>query len=306
MEQIFSYFASDPGAVATILAALIALIGTIITALIRNPHTLGAILTSLASIVKFALICGVIIAIVAGGIALFNKYYQTKQGHSTGRVKSQEDRTTDKERTNTTSEVNATENDEQNIISMVPPWDIEGSGPEVSQTEQGIIITFPGSSRESSRGEFRGAYASTCELSGDFDIQVDYSLLNFPKKNGARVGLYLSGQSKNIIVEFVSFSSREQGWQGEHYVTHFNDEIIAIPTKDTSGALRLIRDGNTISGYYFDAKLNLWQRISSSSVTTRKMGVSAQMWSHDYCFNDKTVQVALENLVVNRGDVKCP
>jgi len=61
-----------------------------------------------------------------------------------------------------------------------------GSGPTVAERNKRLEITFPANSS----GDLFGAgYTTVCTLTGDFDIQVDYSLLTWPKENGVRVGM---------------------------------------------------------------------------------------------------------------------
>src|SRR5437867_393490 len=65
---------------------------------------------------------------------------------------------------------------------------IEGVGPTVAEANRRVEMSLPpGSSGEL----FRADYCSVCALHGDFDIQVDYRLLEWPTTNGARAGLVL-------------------------------------------------------------------------------------------------------------------
>ena len=86
MENIFSFFASDPGAVATIVSAVLALIGTIAAALIRNPEVLKTIFGSLFSTVKFLVIGGLVIALIVGGVFIAREKIDMKTNTYTGTV----------------------------------------------------------------------------------------------------------------------------------------------------------------------------------------------------------------------------
>lgn len=57
---------------------------------------------------------------------------------------------------------------------------------------------------------FYSQYKSTCGLKGDFDIQVDYKLLEWPSANGIRVGLAVQDKSQSGgVVERVSVSKND-------------------------------------------------------------------------------------------------
>jgi hypothetical protein len=187
-----------------------------------------------------------------------------------------------------------------------------GYGPTVVETNQRLEITLPAdSSDDSVMGLFEAGYLGVCRLRGDFDIQVDYELLNWPYANGVRVGLgpiwlydlpLLRGP-----VERVSFGSWADfpDWPREVYLTHFDDGVQGITaTSDLSGKLRLIRSGSTLSGFYFSS--GKWVLIHSGPATTDDLYYTIAAWSHDYAFTDQEVKIAFDNFVVNAGELICP
>src|SRR4030095_4321283 len=133
-------------------------------------------------------------------------------------------------------------------------WNVlaDGLGPDSEETNRRLEIVLPADSIESPVSLFDGisvGYLSVCRLQGDFDIRVSYALLEFPAFNGVRVGLGAveSGQGA-FSVERTSFSQHDYLPPGEVYLTGF--PVIQVPTTDTQGKLRLVREGHTATGYY--------------------------------------------------------
>ena len=102
------------------------------------------------------------------------------------------------------------------------------------------------------------------------------------------------------VVERTSFSQHDALPPGEVYLTDFGG-VIEVPTTDTSGRLRLVRKGKTLTGYYFDAISGDWQSISSVTYTANEVHFAIAAWSHDLFFDDKRVRVAFDQVVIIRG-----
>jgi len=185
-----------------------------------------------------------------------------------------------------------------------PRWEIftDGSGPRIIERNQRLEMLLPASSTESPAGGFSGNYVSVCKLRGDFDIRVSYALLEFPAFNGVRVGLVVqeSDQVSPAAVERTSFSQHDALSPGEVYLTDFGG-VTQVSTTDTRGRLRLTREGNTLTGYYFDTNVKDWQSISSATYITNDVHFSIAAWSHDYAFDDQRVRVAFDNVHIQRG-----
>lgn len=183
----------------------------------------------------------------------------------------------------------------------------QGTGPSISEVNQRVEITLPANSKDdySSIPVFSGGYSSICTLKGDFDVQVDYELLDWPDSNGVRVGLGVPGG----MTERVSFGTLPWDYPyqpREVYLTHFADGVFGITeTNDRSGKLRAVRTGSDLSGYYFkNGSWNLIRKYSSS--TTSDGGFSIAVWSHNSIFKGQDVRVAFDNVIVNRGKLVCP
>jgi hypothetical protein len=183
----------------------------------------------------------------------------------------------------------------------------EGTGPAVHEANQRLEIILP---TASSGDRFRGAYSAKCRLQGNFDIQVRYTLLNFPLANGVRAGLVFGDIGEIFAVERTSFSRRE-GFTGdfEKYLVHGPSGIIWTSTDDRFGRLRAVRQNGLISGYYLDTSTNAWQFIGSSSITMDDLRFHVALWSGDSAFEQKRVRAAFDDVIVNAGTLvgpECP
>jgi len=177
-----------------------------------------------------------------------------------------------------------------------------GSGPALSETGRRLEITIPASSNNNGTTGFSAGLNSTCKLKGDFDIQLDYNFPAWPSANGVRVAL----SSVTGPVERVSFGSNQDfyGWPREVYLTHFSDGVNGIvSTTDLSGKLRLTRTGATATGYYYAN--GAWVPVHTAPSSTDDTAFSISAWSHDYAFTDQEERVALDNLIINKGELLC-
>lgn len=179
---------------------------------------------------------------------------------------------------------------------------IEGTNPSVQEASQRLEVTLPANSVDSAKQVFEAGYQNTCQLDGDFDVQVDYDLLDFPQYNGVRVGLTVGDrvyQSATLhTVERMSLSLQEGGLAASDMVAMHNVGSVDA-TGDTGGSLRLARVGSTLSGYRYVN--NAWQFIGSESLSTNALPVTISAWSHNARFDNKNVKVAFDNFKITKG-----
>lgn len=169
--------------------------------------------------------------------------------------------------------------------------------PTVDETNQRLEISIPANS---TGVRFRAEYTSVFSVRGNFDIEVEYSLLVWPPQSGVRVGLRIDlPGSWGGPVERVGFGESDVG-EGEVYLTHFSDGIQGkTPTSDQSGRLRLVRSGTVLTGYYFES--DSWIPINSAPTIVDDVAVALAAWSHDFAFGDQEVLLAFDNFIVNQG-----
>ncbi len=170
---------------------------------------------------------------------------------------------------------------------------ISGTGPWVTvinatTVEMGLPKTSSGGST------FTAALDSKFKVSGDFDYAITYELINWPTpKNGVRMGIgFTSG-----AVERVSHES----W-GEVYLTDFGGILTWVATTDTSGILRIVRTGNTVTGYFWQG--SDWQAIGSRTFgSAPDTSFSLAIWSHPGLFKpqDQDITVRFSSVPLPSG-----
>ena len=188
----------------------------------------------------------------------------------------------------------------------------QGQGADVQETDQHLEVSFAaGATEDPATDAMAGIYISRCRLTGDFDVRVDYSLPVWPAYNGVRVGLSAgprqSVEYAGYAVERVSFGAWEAYPMGgrEVYLADFVDGIRGlIDTTHQAGALRLVRQGSILRGYYRDAAG--WALIYEATAQSTTVTIWLSAWSHDFAFAGQPVLVAFDNFTIANGQFACP
>lgn len=172
--------------------------------------------------------------------------------------------------------------------------DLYGAGVQLTEVNHQLEFGFAADAHGS---EYGARLLSLFQLRGDFDVQVDYSLPQWPNGNGVRMAIGLTDAYYDDYG--VERSSLPDLGISEAYVADFGPFII-IPTDDFTGKLRLVRSGATQTGYYWAAG---WIPILTDSAPTGDTTIQLHAWSHDYAFGDRSVIGALDNFAVVSGEV---
>lgn len=186
---------------------------------------------------------------------------------------------------------------------------VQGTGTSVAERDQRVQVEFAADAADDpSAGISRAGYVGTGRLKGDFDIQVSYTLLTWPSKNGVRVGLVTScgdieRTSRGTVADFA-------GTPDEVYSTNIGAEMTVTDlwtegriqisaTDDRSGKLRLVRSDGRMVGYA--DKSGQWAEIGGNAVRTDDAEFALMVWSHNDRFTGQRVVVAFDDFVVNSG-----
>jgi len=184
-------------------------------------------------------------------------------------------------------------------------WDVEtfGTGPTVVEEKAGVRLTIPAHAIPGdSSGTIKARLTSYCTLSGAFDVQVDYNLSVWPTANGAGIGMYAA------YGDLV----RKSGPSGEQYVGAVRRldppdgaPHKAISTRDSSGALRIIRSGNRMTELVHSG--GRWRQVDTfPNPTPASVSVLLELWTNAQRFSHRQVEVQLTNFRVNSGFLECP
>jgi hypothetical protein len=168
---------------------------------------------------------------------------------------------------------------------------ISGTGPTVSEINGRLEITFPATS---SGAFLMAGVRSVPILVGDFNVQVDFNLLNWPAGNGFNVSLGASG-SFTFMISRYSYTFFDH----EGYLFNALGTISSVPASGDSGKLRLKRTGNTMEAFYWQD--NAW--VSMGAHTNDQFAAAIPIFLNADCgtpirFTGQLVKVAFDNVQV--------
>jgi hypothetical protein len=175
---------------------------------------------------------------------------------------------------------------------------VSGTGVSIAETGGRLEISFALDATPGGPFNVAAAHWSLqCRLPADFDMQVDYTLLEWPANNGvlAQLAAFFAnaGMARHSHLVF-----------GDGYTAYSDGTFTGAPTADTAGALRLVRAGGVLRAYYrgpldwvlfFEAPANGSEAAAGLDAT-----LSADQLS------GLAVRVAYDNFRLNAGTLNCP
>jgi len=176
-----------------------------------------------------------------------------------------------------------------------------GTGPTITEASGRLEIDVPSSTENGPAGYATSDALSACRLTGDFDIQIDYELLAWPS-----LDLGVNGVNLNFGVNFTHtlFVHNASGTTG--ISTYFPDPAANVfaPFGDTSGGLRLVRSGETLTGYYRSG--GSWIPLLSVPFTVPEAFVQLSIFTNDPPDSHDDIKVAFDNFRISSGAISCP
>lgn len=140
-----------------------------------------------------------------------------------------------------------------------------------------------------------------CQLNGDYDYQVDYSLLQWPQFGGFFAGLHAFFGDAAVWRSSSEFNPPFN----QQYQADMNDGAGSFSSTDTSGTFRLVRVNGVVSAYVKSPSIPDWRLVASGSApnaTTLGMGLSEPGNS----FTGQAAAVAYDDFRLTSGVVTCP
>jgi hypothetical protein len=135
---------------------------------------------------------------------------------------------------------------------------------------------------------------SRCRLVGDFDVQVDFRLLEWPARNGVHVEFAVADQRALVRLN----GDREQ------IVAWFPPHSGSVDDDSLTGSLRLVRAGGRILGYY--RRDGRWAGIAGFSYPQRDGYVRIGVGASARELGEADVVAAFDNVRINSGSLRCP
>jgi hypothetical protein len=178
------------------------------------------------------------------------------------------------------------------FVTIVPP-----SVGTIAETNQRLEMVIP------TAGAGYLGLASKCRVSGDFDVQVDFSLVNWPAQNwhGIRlVAQELPGSFGLPGVYRGSFSN-------DFYQMRASTGIIStVNSSDLTGTMRLTRTGSLLQGYYRSSTGFVLLGQSTTSTTDTRLIIDFADATGAPATPLPNISMAFDNFRLNSGTVVCP
>jgi DNA-binding SARP family transcriptional activator len=147
------------------------------------------------------------------------------------------------------------------------------------------------------QGVIQGQYGTQCRFLGDFDVKVDYELLEWPATAGVLVQLTAWFQGNQMSLGRTSIGGEEgytstapPGWSTQH------------TSYDTRGSLRITRVGQMLRTYYRTGKR--WHQLYAFAPSMNARGgtgapvIGLQVYTRDEWFGRHTVGIAFDNFSI--------
>ena len=174
---------------------------------------------------------------------------------------------------------------------------VSGTGVSLEQANGRLELAFSADATEGGQyNQIAGSYGSRCQLPGDFDMQVEYELLEWPEANGTGAALQAFFANTTAIRESQVWQEQYGGWLDGHFGTAW--------TNQTAGTMRLVRSGSQAAAYYRFEGIWVPIRIGPANATPVTFGVALMSFGGN--FAHQAVRVAFDNFRLNSGAVECP
>jgi TolB protein len=172
-----------------------------------------------------------------------------------------------------------------------------GSGGTVAQADGRVELALTADAANDPGSGFMGPnFGTQCRAVGDYDARVRFELLDWPSANGTHVNLGDGGMTGSI-------GRRSEGII-EDYLAYFDPVPASAPTNDTSGMLRLVRTGSTLTAYFLAN--GEWEQLLSGPSATTPALLNVHLFSMDSIFGDQLVRVAFDDFHVAADGFECP
>jgi len=144
---------------------------------------------------------------------------------------------------------------------------------------------------------------SITDLSGDFEIQIDFNLDTFPTPSAGENQIQLivsSTESQNYFTAYYGRSSTSN-----FYLSHYKEGgVFSAGTKkyetSSSGKFKIRRVGSTFSSYFWNNSQWTLLREETSAWTSDVFDINLRGWSASGANDDLTIN--FDNFIINSGE----
>jgi Tol biopolymer transport system component len=183
-------------------------------------------------------------------------------------------------------------------------WQVITNGTGATNTEQNgqLVTTLAADSVQGGQYDaIETHWGTQCRLVGDFDVQADYHLFEWPAANGVQASLSSFAGPSNI--GFMAL--RESQTWGEQYSSWIPPDFLSAATTDVVGTLRLQRKGDTAVTSYWSRSSSSWIGLASGPTSTEPASITLGASSFMNRFVHQEVKVGWDNFRINAGTISC-
>ncbi|HET7856958.1 MAG TPA: AfsR/SARP family transcriptional regulator [Gaiellaceae bacterium] len=197
--------------------------------------------------------------------------------------------------------VRLTDNFEDGVIARNLWHDaVTGAGVTVAEQNGRLEVAIAADAKPG--GPFNliaGQYGTGCRFLGDFDVSVDFELLDWPPANGVLVQLAAWAQRGIVAVGRQSQAPQP----GETYWASTPRGTTAVPAGGMRGGLRIRRVGPVTTSYQRVG--TRWSVLLPYTGSTGAPMIGLQAMALDETFGDRPVRVAFDNFVMTAAQPVC-
>jgi Tol biopolymer transport system component len=177
---------------------------------------------------------------------------------------------------------------------------VNGTGAVNTEVNGQLVTTLAANSVQGGQfDEIETHWGTQCRMVGDYDVQVDYRLLEWPQANGVQAAFSSFAGPSNIGFMAIRES---QAW-GEQYGSWIPDNFTSVSSADAAGSLRLQREGDTAVTSFWNG--TAWTPIASGPTSIDPATITLGASSFMNRFVHQEVKVAWDNFRINSGTISC-
>lgn len=175
----------------------------------------------------------------------------------------------------------------------------QGVGPGVAIGEGRMLMTIPANARSDPQTGFMSAVIGTrCAARGDYDVQIDWTAVEWPAKGGVQITLAENPSGVAVLLDHdvdggpgIASTTGASGFRGP-------------PFTDSFGSLRLARTrGTVVASYKVGGE---WIVVGSPMQSPGDAAFNASISSNTQRFGQMQTRVAFDNFRMTADEMICP
>jgi hypothetical protein len=180
-------------------------------------------------------------------------------------------------------------------------WTVTGTGTghTVVAVKGAVELTLDADAKPSSEGYYSASLMLlACVARGDYEVSIDYELLNWPAANGTEVGLreYFPGSAT---------ISRDEFGERDIYQAHGTSNVVTNETTDARGSLRLVRRGTRVVASHRSSESAAWIELPIQIESQFDETFAIYLAASETGFGGKKARAAFNNFHLTAAQLIC-